>query len=583
MKIKVLDIECYINYFLVNLRGEDGVNQSFTRYNESADHTIDDIKSAMSGYTIVTFNGTNYDFPMLSAYFAGATNVELKELSDEIVKNDLKHWSLTKRYGTLPYHHIDIVEVLPGVAIGLKLYGARIGTKTLQELPIHPDNIIFPKEAERIAIYCQNDCQITLDLFNKIRGEIDLRSEMSKRYGVNLMSKSDAQIAEAVVISEVEHSTGLQIEKPSAKKSYRYKAPSFIFFQTDRFKQLKELCESVEFKISDKGAVLLPKELSKTITVAGKEYKLGIGGLHSVDTPASYHSDADHIIYDIDVASYYPNLILNGKFFPTHIPGFEGVYRSIVNRRMEAKRKGDKVVADSLKITVNGSFGKFGSKYSKLYSPDLMFHTTVSGQLALFMLIELFEIGGITVISANTDGLTLRLPRNLEHHLRSVVSWWEKATNLQMEYAEYKSVHYRDVNNYIAVKPDGKIKTKGVFAEPSMMKNPANPIIYMAVVQNAANGTPIRDTIMGCKDITQFLECRRVTGGAVILGEYLGSVVRWYHSTFSDHPILTVKKGDKVANSDNAMPMMVLRDTFPEDVDYEFYINAAEALMKEMK
>ena len=73
------------------------------------------------------------------------------------------------------------------------------------------------------------------------------------------------------------------------------------------------------------------------------------------------------------------------------------IYQSIVKRRLEAKAKGDTVTADSLKITVNGSFGKFGSKYSFLYSPDLLINTTLTGQLTLLMLIEMITLAGGTV------------------------------------------------------------------------------------------------------------------------------------------------------------------------------------------
>ena len=41
----------------------------------------------------------------------------------------------------------------------------------------------------------------------------------------------------------------------------------------------------------------------------------------------------------------------------------------------------------SKKIQINGSFGKLGSKYSLLYAPDLLLQTTITGQLALLMLI----------------------------------------------------------------------------------------------------------------------------------------------------------------------------------------------------
>lgn len=64
----------------------------------------------------------------------------------------------------------------------------------------------------------------------------------------------------------------------------------------------------------------------------------------------------------------------------------------------------------TFKIVLNGTFGKLGSKYSFLYSPNLMIQVTITGQLALLMLIEALEAAGISVVSANTDGIVSRCP-----------------------------------------------------------------------------------------------------------------------------------------------------------------------------
>ena len=50
-----------------------------------------------------------------------------------------------------------------------------------------------------------------------------------------------------------------------------------------------------------------------------------------------------------------------------------------------------KTTSDTLKICVNGSFGKLGSKFSFLYAPELLIQTTMTGQLALLMLIEMSQ------------------------------------------------------------------------------------------------------------------------------------------------------------------------------------------------
>jgi DNA polymerase elongation subunit (family B) len=88
-------------------------------------------------------------------------------------------------------------------------------------------------------------------------------------------------------------------------------------------------------------------------------------------------------------------------------PAFNDIYSGWIDRRIAAKRAGDKKVADSLKTLVNGTFGKTGSVWSILYAPDLMLAVTLGGQLSLFMLIEQLELSGLRVVSANTDGVVV--------------------------------------------------------------------------------------------------------------------------------------------------------------------------------
>jgi hypothetical protein len=263
---------------------------------------------------------------------------------------------------------------------------------------------------------------------------------------------------------------------------------------------------------------------------------------------------------------------------------FLRVYQSIVDRRLKAKKEGDKVTADTLKICVNGSFGKLGSKWSALYAPDLLIQTTITGQLALLMLIERLELAGISVVSANTDGVVVYCPKAKADVMGNIAFEWMLDTSYELERNDYKLIASRDVNNYCAVTTIGKIKGKGIFAAGGLAKNPDCNIVFEAVAQYLANGTPINDTIMQCSDITKFITVRKVTGGAVWNGELLGKSVRFYYSCKVDRNqcIHYAKNSNKVPKSDGAMPLMTLPNSFPNDVDYARYIDAAVQLLVEV-
>jgi hypothetical protein len=286
-------------------------------------------------------------------------------------------------------------------------------------------------------------------------------------------------------------------------------------------------------------------------------------------------SGEEFYLIDRDCASYYPNIILNQGLYPSHMgKAFLKVYRSIVERRLKAKKEKNKVVADSLKITINGSFGKLGSKYSSLYAPDLMIQVTLTGQLALLMLIEMVELIGIPVVSANTDGIVIKCPVDRYDDLNNVVKYWEKLTNFETEETRYKALYSRDVNNYLAVKEDNKCKAKGTYSTPGLQKNPTSLICVDAIKAIIVDSTPIEETILNCKDLTRFLTVRTVKGGGEQDGVYLGKAVRWYYSTETKNKTINyIASGNKVAKSEGAKPCMDLPPTFPTDINYQWYIN----------
>ena len=264
---------------------------------------------------------------------------------------------------------------------------------------------------------------------------------------------------------------------------------------------------------------------------------------------------------------------------------FLDLYRSIVERRLKAKAKKDMVTANTLKICLNGSFGKLGSKYSALYAPDLFLQTTITGQLCLLMLIERMEAAGINIMSANTDGIVVHTTKNREHEMESVAWEWQLQTSYALERTDYRLLASRDVNSYMAIKTNGKVKRKGIFNIGGLMKNPDRNIIFTAVVNFLNDGTPIKETILGCKDVSQFLTARTVKGGAVWNGEDLGKAVRFYSSTealFIDPAIHYAINGNKVPRSTGCRPLMDLGESVPDDLNYEAYVADAEKLLKEV-
>lgn len=580
-----LDIECFPNYFLVLFRNHEGRYREFELY---AGHPLDTkkIRGLMMSYPTITFNGLNYDLPMLSLALAGADNEDLKEASDRLVTT-IKPWQFYKSYkvSELSYDHIDIYEPSPGVMVSLKLYGGRMHMPKLRDLPYDPDSLLNRSMMDEVLEYCKNDHETTHELYRKIKPRIDLRVAMGNEYRVDLRSKSDAQIAEAVIKAELQRLTGKRIGKQNVKeREFFYQVPDYISFQTPRLQEVLEIVKRSPFLAKTNGQIEFTKELADVIVEMGmSKYKMGIGGLHSQEEERFFEEDDEYLIVDRDFASYYPSIILNLGLYPEALgTEFLDVYRTIVERRLDAKHTGNKVVAESLKITINGTFGKLGSVYSAIYAPDLMIQVTITGQLTLLMLIELLELSGISVVSANTDGIVIRCPRSKKDVMDLIISDFEKLTRYVTEETCYRGIYSRDVNNYIAITTDGKVKTKGTFSPSSLQKNPTNDICQEALIEYLKNGTPIEQTIRNCDDIRKFVSVRTVKGGGLFDGEYLGRVVRWYRKKGETRTINYRASGNKVPKSDGACPVMELPETLPNDIDYDYYIAEANELLMDI-
>jgi DNA polymerase elongation subunit (family B) len=588
-----MDCECYVDYFLVAFRNVERQTVMFFEQFDGQPLDVSKLVKVLQAFRLVTFNGNHYDWPVLSYAMTGATCAEIRACSDAIIVGNKYPWEVARQFSFSIYEpdHIDLFEVAPGMG-ALKLYGGRLHCRTLADLPFPVDSTITPEQRPVVREYCGNDLALTIALYRDLLPQLELRAAMTEEYGIDMRSKSDAQIAEAVIKRGVQELSGKAVNRPIVppKTKYQYQTPSFIQFQTRPLAELLAVVQDAEFRVNDaNGAIIMPDALADaTIRIGRSVYRLGIGGLHSTEACAAHVSDADYVLFDYDVASYYPSIILRCGFSPKHLGAhFLTVYRGLVEQRLAAKHAGNKGVADSFKIVVNGSFGKLGSKWSVLYSPDLMIQVTITGQLALLMLIELMEQAGIAVVSANTDGIVMKCPVALVDDMAVVIEYWEGVTGFVMEGTPYQALYSRDVNSYIALKVDGKAKQKGALAYVgtkgmALEKNPSNYVCIDAVIAKLRDGVPMADTIHACRDITRFVSLRTVNGGAVKGDAYLGRVVRWYYAAGETGTINYKTNGNIVAKSLGGKPLMTLPDAFPTDIDYGWYVREANGLLADI-
>jgi len=592
----VFDIEIYQNYFLIAFKSVESKKVAYFECYNKINIDFQWLNWIIHNFTLISFNGIKFDIPILKLMLAKYDVPKLKHAADQLIQSiefGGRPYELLRKYkvSRLEIDHIDLIEVAP-LSASLKLYAGRLHCRRMQDLPFAPETILTEDQIKITRLYCINDLDSTLLLYNSLRTEISIREDIGSRYKIDVRSKSDPQVAEAVVTKELGIRNRNEYINNNVKSYFKYRVPEFIKFKTPLLQNVLEVVRNETYYVSAEGKVYLPESVTNLdITIGGLRYQMGNGGLHSTEKTIAYKSNEHYTLIDRDVVSYYPMIVIVLGLFPAQLGRqFLKIFKSYVYERIKAKETGDDKRANMLKIFINGIFGKFGSPFSIMYAPELLIQVTMTGQLSLLMLIEWLSLAGIKCVSGNTDGIVIQQPNDRKNDVLSIISAWENITGFKTEESVYSALYSRDVNNYIAVYEKPKkgvyVKNKGAFRRPDLSKNTVNTICIDAVNDYLVKGRSIEETITTCSDIREFLTIRNVKGGGVKVWsetdiEYLGKAARWYYSKETQGEIVYAKSGNKVARSDSAKPLMQL-EGFPSDIDYDWYIKEAYDMLEQL-
>jgi hypothetical protein len=512
------DLEVFKNLFTATFVNVDDENEKHVFYTGLDKEDFSDIKEFLNQeMLLIGYNNHSFDDPLLrflmsyegDKFTAEAYNLSSTKLMDDNYRMDKQVMELRYPKKTLYlWKSIDLMRILAFDKLGISLKQTAINLKwyKIQDIPISPFSSVEQKELKSVLSYNLNDVLITKRLYEEITPIRELRIDLSNIYNVDLTSASDSRMANMILENIYSHELKMDIRTVRTLRTPREKVllgeciAKFVKFES------VELCELLD-RVSTRYVYGFNKyTYSEKVFFANCSFVLGVGGLHTVDTAGKFETDDKYLIQDMDVASYYPNLIINNNFYPAHLgPSFIKVLKRITAERLQAKKDKDKVKADGLKITVNSIFGKMGSEHFWLHDPKAFLSTTISGQMGLLMLVEAMYMNGIEVISCNTDGVVCRIDRSKLDKYYEVAYAWEKATNLELEFTPYKKYIRRDVNSYITVKDDGDTKEKGAFLKEVDLKKAYHmPIVAKALHAYFVNSIPVHKTLEECKDIMEF-------------------------------------------------------------------------------
>lgn len=495
----------------------------------------------------IGYNNLGYDYPVQHSILNNIiyiTNADIYKKGDSIInagdENRFAHmvWEkdwIVPQLDLYKIHHFDN----QAKRTSLKTLEFNMRMENIEDLPFTPGTYLTDSQIDTLRQYLIHDLKATLMFYKHSKKLIDFRRELSAKYGRNFMNHNDTKIGKDYFIMELEKS-GIQCFEPGSRKPRQTHRPSIalnsVIFPYVRFEQpefnrvLNWLRQQV---ITETKGVFT--DLSADIN--GFSFDFGTGGIHGSIESQTIRSTENYVIIDLDVASFYPNLAISNELYPAHLgKQFCTIYKNVYDMR-SIYPKGTPENA-MLKLALNGVYGDSNNVYSPFYDPAYTMAITINGQLLLCMLAEeLLKIPGLSMIQANTDGLTVYVPRVFTGQVEQVRHAWEKLTRLQLEEAIYDVMFIRDVNNYIAVYEGGKkVKRKGAYCHSVDLgwhQNHSMQVVAKAAEAALVHNKDIRDFITSHEDIHDFMLVTKVPRNSKLLwgDKQVQNITRYYVST----------------------------------------------------
>ena len=498
--------------------------------------------------------------------------------------------------------------------VSLKRLEFEMDLENIEEMPInHAKEGLTDEEIKLTTEYCINDVNATYQFYLITIGDtnhplykgdnkIELREDIEAEFGIPCINYSDSKIGDEIIKKYYCEEKKITY-KDLPKKGYFRKtvyvknciAP-YVSFKTKQMTDFLKRISTMSLGMND--------EFKESIVLFGNTYTFAKGGLHSENSPKIFEADDEYEIIDFDVASMYPATIINGGKYPKHLDKeFLTGYKKMFEKRLELKplaKKDKKIkgIVGAYKLSLNSCYGKTSDMQSWMYDRQVTMYTTITGELSLMMLIEEYEMRGINVISANTDGVTIRIKKSHLEVMKAINEWWMNLTGYELERADYQKIIFSTVNDYIAIKTDGEVKKKGDFVTDfELYKNKSARIVPMALEQYFLNNVPVEHTIMRHNNIYDF--CLRQKASKDFHYEGLNrargektiynKLIRYYVSTTGEKllkvknpdsdstapDISQVEAGEWVCKVCNYLP----KDTPVEGVNYQYYIEKAENMI----
>lgn len=444
----------------------------------------------------VGYNSHSYDSNVMRAYLQGKNPFHV---SKAIIESDDRALAY-KMFDTkkTPLFGMDLYQDNRGFS--LKEHSAFMGINIKEtEVDFDLDRELTEEEQVLNELYCKNDVLATEKRFEQNIGMLVAKAAIALYFGLDKMalSMTNANLTAELLGAEKTPDRGDELDK--------YELPEGFEIESET---IREAFMIDEFEANDKGHASISLDVPRRDVTE----VLGVGGIHGAKESFIHVGN----FHARDVGSLYPNTMVLFDYLSRNIPEDKRhIYQMLLDERMEAKYsnkefteiKGVKIptklLINGYKLPLNTKYGAMGAEFNKLYDPRMRLLVCITGQMAMWDLLEKIE-DHATIIQSNTDAhYYIPFSEEDEKAIDDIADDWMKRTGYTLDDDPFKAIFQKDVNNYLAVTSDGKVKFKGAIGLTNGLKV-SKAIVSNGFINYVVGGKDYREFINECDELRQF-------------------------------------------------------------------------------
>lgn len=445
----------------------------------------------------IGYNNASYDNNVMRGYLQGKNAYQM---SKTIIESDNRGlvYKMFDSHKT-PLFGMDLYQDNKGFS--LKEHSAFLGINIKEtEVDFDMDRPLTDEEKEKNIAYCKNDVLATEKRFEQNIGMLLAKATIALMFD---MDKTDLLQTNANLTAKLLGATKQEV-RPDLTDPLELDKRLNI-----NTKEIAEAYLNHEFELNEDGKLNVSLEYTDE---DGYTMIFGSGGVHGAK-PSYIHIGMFPMR---DWGSLYPNTMEQFNLLSRNIPKDKiHRYGDLLKQRMDAKYSGEEVanikgvevptyvMINGIKLPLNTKFGASGAQFNGLYDPRNQFLVCATGQLIMTNMYELIK-GKAQFIQSNTDAHAY-IP-NSEADDKAIDEALDEFANkigLTLDKDMFREIWQKDVNNYIAVQPNGKVKVKGAIGLTGGMKV-SKAIVSNAFINYLVAGKDYKEFINECNELRQF-------------------------------------------------------------------------------